>query len=168
MWVHRACDRHSIILRYTIYIFRLSEARDESSTRERLSSINQTKTKKKPTKIYKKATGTNAANRFFPCRDTLRPRYSWRKLGSLDTAKQKRKLLVLRVRKAKGKGIGPAVSPFFLSLFSFLSLSFYLTFFCLSISHSPSLSRSRSSFFPRLIDGQHSREHHALVLHCIW
>lgn len=133
--------------RYTIYIFRSSEA--ETRARREKDFPQQTKQKQKKTnKEHKKRRERT------PQIDSLRVAIRCdldtpgvTQPGSLDTAKQKRKLLVLRVRKAKGKGIGPAVSPFFsISFSSYLYLSISLFSIFLSLTLFLSLALARPSF----------------------
>lgn len=84
--------------------------------------------------------------------------------GNLNTAKTETETFgpsSSKSKKGKGKKVLLFFSLFLLSLL--LSLSFSISFFFLFFSP---LSRSSRLFEP--IDEQHSREHRALVSHCIW
>lgn len=156
----------AIVLAY-ISVYNLSPFilnRDESSTRERFFSKKTNKNKEE----------INVANQFFPCRDMSRDLdipwwHTYRSRKSLHS-QTKTKTFGPSSSKSKRKGKKSRCSPpFSLSFFIYVYIYIYpflsLTLLFSSLSLSLSLARP---FSPRLIDGQHSREHRALVLHCIW
>lgn len=167
MWAYRpyACDRPSLYLsiRYkgiSSFVFKSGWEFDE---RERFFSKNNNRKKEE----------TYVANQFFSCRDmSCDLGYSLVTHVFIPTQEiftqpnKNLKTFGPSSSKSKRRGKKSRCSLPFSSIS--LCTSIHLSLTLLFISSSFSLARSSVPLFPRLIDGQHSREHRALVLHCIW
>lgn len=168
MWAYRsyACDRPSVYLNTIQRIFVHLQSGWEFDERKILFKKKNTNKRKEEISV---------ANQFFPCRDMSRDLdipwwHTYRARKSLHSQTKNENFWSFGFEsKRKGKKSRCSLPFFSLSFFTYIYIyiSIHLSLTLPFISSSFSLSLARPSF-SRSIDGQRSREHRALVLHCIW